>query len=107
MTLTVDYYGCAVFWKWKEKDFSYVLQNLVHPHYKFECVQQRMHKNNIFPACIDNVKYNETTRPPVVKKPQPGRPRSKQLCQQSKFLDPDKSPITCSDCGLQGHNQCS
>ena len=47
-------HGCAIFRKWKEKDFSYVLQNLVHPYYTFECVQQ-LYKNNIFPACIDNV----------------------------------------------------
>jgi hypothetical protein len=97
-------HGCAVFRKWKEKDFSYVLQNLVHPYYKFECVQQ-MYKNNIFPACIDNVKYDDTTRPPVVKKPQPGRPRSKRLRRRSEFLDPDESPITCSDCGQRGHNK--
>jgi hypothetical protein len=64
-----------------------------------------MYKNNIFQAWIDYVKYNYTTMPPVVKKPQLGRPRSKQLCQQCEFLDPDKSPITCSDCGQQGHNK--
>ena len=96
-------HGCAVFRKWKEKDFSYVLQNLVHPYYKFECVQQT-YRNSIFPACIDKIKYNDATRPPV-KKPRPGRPRSKQFCRQSEFLSPDKSPITCSDCGQQGHNK--
>jgi hypothetical protein len=103
--LYLCWHGWAVvFRKSKEKDLSYVLQNLVHPYYKFECIQQ-IYKNNIFPACIDSVKYNDTTRPPVVKKPQPGRPRSKQLCQRSEFLDRDKSPITCSDCGQQGHNK--
>jgi hypothetical protein len=92
------WHGFAVFWKWKEKDFSYALQNLVHLYYKFECVQQ-MYKNNIFLACIAYVKCNDTIRPPVVKKPPPGRPGSKQLSQQSEFLDPDKSPISCSDYG--------
>jgi hypothetical protein len=102
--LYLCWHGCAVAWKWKQKDFSYVLQNLVYPYYKFECIQQ-MYRNNIFPACINNVKYNDTTRSPVVKTPQPGRPRSKQLCQQSEFLDPDKSPITNSDCHQRQHKK--
>jgi hypothetical protein len=74
------WHRCAVFWKWKKKVFSYVHKNLVHPYYKFVCVQQ-MYKNNIVPACMDKVKYDDTTRPPVEEKPRPGRPRSKQLCQ--------------------------
>ena len=97
-------HGCAIFRKWKEKDFGYILRNLVHPYYKFEYVQE-MYKNNIFPACIDNVKYDGVTRPPVVTKRQPGRPRSKRLRRRSEFLDPEESPIKCSDCGQRGHNK--
>ena len=41
-------HACAIFRKWKEKDFGYILRNLVHPYYKFEYVQE-MYKNNIFP----------------------------------------------------------
>ena len=99
------WHGCAVFRKRKEKDFSYVLQNLVHPYDKFECVKQ-MYTNNILPACIDNVKYHDTTRPPVVKKPQRGGGKKQTpYCWRSEFLDPDESPITCSDCGQRGHNK--
>ena len=97
-------HGCAVIRKWKEKDFSYVLQNLVHPYYKFEYVQQ-IYKNNIFPACIENVKYDNATKPPVVNKRQSGRPKMKRIRRRSEFLDPEESPITCSNCGQRGHNK--
>ena len=88
----------------EEKDFGYILRNLVHPYCKFEYVQE-MYKNNIFPACIDNVKYDGVTRPPAVTKRQSGRPQSNQLCRQSEFLDPEESLIKCSDCGQRGHNK--
>jgi hypothetical protein len=46
---------------------NHLIEKMRRPYYKFEGAQQ-MYKNNIFPACIDNVKYNNATRPHVVKK---------------------------------------
>jgi hypothetical protein len=55
-----------------------------------------MYKNNIFPARIDNVKYNFTRRPPVAIR---SHSRGAQEANNVVNKDPGKSAITCSDCG--------
>jgi hypothetical protein len=97
-------HACAVYRKWYEKDFEYVLQNLVHPYYTFEYVQ-KLYKSNIYPVCVDNINYDGTTKPPVVRGRQPGRPRTKRIRRRSEFLAEDDSPVTCSECGRRGHNK--
>ena len=47
-------HACAVFRKWKEKDFAYVIGNLVHPYYSFEFVQNTF-RNNVFPVCLETL----------------------------------------------------
>ena len=97
-------HACAVFRKWKEKEFTYILQHLVHPYYTFDSVQ-KMYKHNVYPACLDSVQYDRETKPPASHGRQPGRPRVKRIRRRSEFLDPEESPITCSDCGQRGHNK--
>lgn len=97
-------HACAVYRKWKEKEFTYILQHLVHPYYTFDFVQ-KMYKNNIYPACLDSVQYDCETKPPASRGRQPGRPRVKRIRRRSEFLDPEESPIKCSDCGQRGHNK--
>jgi hypothetical protein len=38
-------HGCAVYKRWKEKQFDNMLANLVHPHYKFGFVKQTFRSN--------------------------------------------------------------
>ena len=97
-------HGCAVYRKWKEKQFNYVLANLVHPYYKFEFVKQTF-RNNVFPVSLDAIKYDGVTKPPMVSKRQPGRPRTKRIRRRSEYLEPEDSPVTCSICGKRGHNR--
>ena len=98
-------HACAVFRKWKEKEFTYVLVNLVHPHYTlFEFVQNTF-KNNVFPVCLETIEYDGVTKEPPLPKQQPGRPKKNRLRRQSKFAELEESPITCSICGKRGHNR--
>jgi hypothetical protein len=98
-------HGCAVYRKWKEKQFDYVLANLVHPYYKFEFVKETF-RNNVFPVSLDTIEYDGVTKPPTSIQRQPGRPRTKRIRRRSEFLDPEDSPaVTCSKCGKRGHNR--
>jgi SWIM zinc finger len=97
-------HGCAVYRKWEEKDLNYVLENVVHVFYRYDCVQ-KLFQHNVFPTCIDNATYDGETKPPRVTGRQAGRPRTKRIRRRSEFLDPEKSPITCSECGKKGHNK--
>jgi hypothetical protein len=47
-------HACAVFRKWDERGFQYVLQNHVHRYYTFKYVQ-KMYKRSIFPVRVDNI----------------------------------------------------
>jgi hypothetical protein len=97
-------HACAVFRRWQELDFTYILRHHVHPYYMFDYIQQ-MYKHNVFPVCLDSIGYDGETKPPSVAARQPGRPPVKRLRRRSDFLDPEESPITCSDCGQKGHNK--
>ena len=63
-------------------------------------MQKFLFNQNVFPTCIDNAAYDGEMKPPVVTGRQTGHPRTKRICRRStKFMDPEKSPITCSDRG--------
>jgi hypothetical protein len=97
-------HACAVYRKWKEKDFSYVVGNLVHPYYTFEFVHNSF-KNNVLPVCLETIEYDGVTREPSLPKRQSGRPKTKRIRRRSKFVELEESPITCSICGKRGHNR--
>jgi hypothetical protein len=94
-------HACAVYRQWKEKEFIYILQqHLIHPYYSCFDSVQIIYKNNIYPACLDSVQYDCEKKPPASCRCQPGQPAQvKRICRQSKFLNPEESPITCSYCG--------
>ena len=94
----------AVFRKWKEKEFMYVLMNLVHPYYTFEFVQSSF-TNNIYPVCLETIEHDGETKEPPLPKQQPGRPKTKRLRKRSKYVELEESPIICSICGKRGHNR--
>ena len=91
-------HGCAVYRKWEEKDLNYVLEKVAHVFYRYDYMQKLFNQNE-FPTCIDNATYDGETKLPVVTWRQAGRPRTKRIRRRSEFMDPEKSPITCSDCG--------
>ena len=97
-------HGCAVYRIWEEKDINYVLEKVVHVFYRYDYVQ-KLFNQNVFPSCIDNAIYDGETKPPRVTGRQAGRPRTKRIRRRSEFMDPEKSPITCSECGERGHNK--
>jgi hypothetical protein len=57
-------HGCAVYRKWKEKDCTYVLLNVVNPFYTYEYLHKLFTENG-FPTCVDNVTYDGETKPPA------------------------------------------
>ena len=97
-------HGCAVYRMWEEKELKYVLEKVVHVFYRYDYVQ-KLFNQNVFPTCIDNATYDGETKPPVVTGRQAGRPRTKRIRRRSEFMDPEKSPITCSDYGGRGYNK--
>ena len=62
---------CAVYRKWKEADYNYVLMNLVDQFYMYGFVK-KMFKKNIYPVSLDNVAYDGLTTPPLAPKVSPG-----------------------------------
>jgi MULE transposase domain/SWIM zinc finger len=97
-------HACAVFRKWKEREFSYVLGNLVHPFYTFEFVHNSFTKN-VFPVCLETIEYDGETKEPKSPRRQAGRPQKKRIRKRSKFVEVEESPVTCSICGKRGHNR--
>ena len=97
-------HGCAVFRKCKEYNFQFMLSNLVPAYYKFEYVKKTF-TSNVFPACLDGIEHDKVTKPPIVTKRQPGRPKTKRIRRRSELLDPEDSPIVCSLCSKRGHNK--
>ena len=97
-------HGCAVYRKWEDKTLEHVLQNVVHPFYRYDHVH-KLFTANVFSTCIDKITYDgEAKPPPAVAGRQAGRPRTKRVHRQSEYIDPEKSPARCSICGQQGHN---
>ena len=94
----------AVYRKWKEVDFNYVLTNLVDEKYTFVNVKNMLRKN-VFPVSLDGIQYDGVTKPPLVAKRQSGRPRTKRIRNRSEFIAPEDSPIVCSNCRTRGHNR--
>jgi hypothetical protein len=67
-------------WK-KEKEFSYVLGNLVHPFYTFEFVHNTFTKN-VFPVCLETIEYDGETKEPKSPRRQAGRPPKKEFANE-------------------------
>jgi hypothetical protein len=78
--------ACAVFRKWKEKDFAYVVGNLVHPYYSFEFVQNTF-KNNVFPVCLETIEYDGVTKEPALPKQQAGRTKTNEFADEVNLLN--------------------
>ena len=97
------HHGCTVYRKWEDKTLEHVLQNVVHPFYRYDYVH-KLFTMNVFPTRIDNMTYDSETKSPAVAGRQTGRPRTKRVCRQSEYIDPEKSPVRCSICGQQGQN---
>jgi hypothetical protein len=97
-------HASAVFRKWYEKDFRYVLQNHVHRYYIFEYVQ-KMYAKNIFPVCVDNIHYDKASKPPIVHVRQAGHPKENRIRHRSECIRPEDSKIKCGRCGHKGHNK--
>ena len=97
-------HGCAVYRKWNEVDINYVVTNLVDAKYKFGNVKNTFARN-IFPVSLDAIQYDGITKPPVVNKRQPGRPKEKRIRNRSEYLAPEDSPVVCGNCGRRGHNR--
>ena len=97
-------YACAVYRKWKEVDFNYVLTNLVDKNYTFANVKSTF-KRNVFPVTLDGIKYDGVTKPPLVVARPSSRPRTRRIRRRSKFLAAEDSPVVCSNCGIRGHNR--
>jgi hypothetical protein len=60
----------------KEKEFSHVLGNVVHPFYTFEFVHNTFTKN-VFPVCLETIEYDGETKEPKSPRRQAGRPPKK------------------------------
>ena len=97
-------HACAVYRKWKEVDFNYVLTNLVDKNYTFANVKSTF-KRNVFPVTLDGIKYDGVTKPPLVVARPSGRPRTRRIRRRSEFLAAEDSPVVCSNCGIRGHNR--
>jgi hypothetical protein len=103
-TLLPCKHACAVFRKWKEADFNYILANLVDAYYTYGSVKM-MFQKNIYPVGLDTIAYDGETKPPVSSGRSVGRPRTKMLKRRSKFPAVEDSPIRCSNCRAPGHNK--
>ena len=97
-------HGCAVYRKWKEVDFNYVLANTVDEIYTFRNVKDTL-RRNVFPVSLDTIPYDGVTKPPLVEKRPAGRPCTKRIRNRSEYLAAEDSPIICSNCGRRGHNR--
>ena len=103
-TLLPCQHACAVYRKWKEADFNYILLNLIDGYYTYGFVQSTF-KKNIYPVSLDTLAYDGKTTPPVSSKRSSGRPRKKRIRRRSQYAAAEDSPILCSNCGAPGHNR--
>jgi SWIM zinc finger len=97
-------HGIAVYRLHKGTDLTYVTSELVHEYHKFGYVKQTF-KQNIYPVSMDCLKSDGITRPPIVKKREAGRPKTKRIRNRSEYHLGDDSPIICSNCRRRGHNK--
>ncbi|KAI2509389.1 plant mutator transposase zinc finger [Fragilaria crotonensis] len=98
-------HACAVYRKWKEVNFNYVLTNLVDKNYTFGNVKSTF-KRNVFPVTLDGIKYDGVTKPPLVAARPSGQPCwTRRIRQRSEFLAAEDSPVVCSNCGIRGLNR--
>ena len=67
------HHGCAVYRKWEDKTLEHVLQNVLHPFYRYNYVHKLI-TANVFPTYIDNMTYDGETKPPAVAGQQPVHP---------------------------------
>ena len=74
-------HACAVFRKWKEKEFSYVLGNLVHPFYTFEFVHNSFTKN-VFLVCLETIECDGETKELKSPRRQAGCPPKNQFANK-------------------------
>ena len=71
-------------------------------------LQHAVHQGNLQvqhqPSSRNSIHCDETMKPPIVKQP---TQRLKKKCMRKRkmFINTDESPITCSICGLKGHNK--
>ena len=98
-------HACAVYWKHKEVDMTYITENKkVHAYNSYKLAKE-MFKKNIFPVSVDTLGYDGLTNPPVNSRRSAGRPRSKRYRQRSLYATAEDSPILCSNCDGKGHNR--
>jgi hypothetical protein len=103
-TLLPCRHACAVYRKWKEADFNYILMHLLDDYYTYGFVQN-IFKRNIYPVSLDTLAYDGETTPPVASKRSSGRPRKKRIRRRSQYAAAEDSPVQCSNCGAPGHNR--
>ena len=56
------------------------------------------------PVVWNSIMFDGITKPPEVRAPA-GHPKKRRIRKRSKFLNSAESPITCSVCGMKGHNK--
>ena len=96
-------HAVTYFRKWLEKDLGWILRYEVHYYYKYKSLQE-LYKRNIFPVIVDQIRYDNESKPPPVRVAA-GRPKKKRYRNRTKFIDQSESPIVCSKCGERGHNR--
>ena len=96
-------HACAVYRHHYRKTFQDMME-LVHPFYKYKSVH-KLYEDNMFPVCMDNLKHDGVTKPPLVCGRQAGRPRTKRIRRWSEIVDPSASKVQCSLCRRRGHNK--
>jgi MULE transposase domain/SWIM zinc finger len=77
---------------------DYTILSLTHDIYKIETLQ-KLYADWIRPISINELTFSEGVKPPIRTK-QPGRPKKLRIRSSNE----NDSSITCSRCGLLGHN---
>lgn len=85
-----------------DQSFKQILNFHVSKYYTYENQNAMVVYNCIVPI-IDTLKSDEETKPPLIGKRQPGRPKEARLKPKSKFAHTN-STNKCSKCGQVGHN---
>lgn len=89
----------------KKLSFIRILEELVDSQYKYE-TERELLELNVVPVCIETIAPDGITLPPIpCKKRSSGRPKKQRFRKRSRWaLEPEKSNIKCSACGMPGHN---
>jgi hypothetical protein len=96
-------HACAVYKHHYHKSM-HDMTKMVHPFYRYESVH-KLYVDNVFPVCMDNLKHDGVTKPPLVRGRQTGRPRTKRIRRRSEVVDSSASKVQCSLCRQHGHNK--